>query len=147
MRSMRSQSVVLAVAEAAGDAAVELDQAVDALGATIAGAAGVEVGQEGVLPLLEGATKSGDLRDRARGKAGDDLLGDLAALGRVGVGVGGPHLLGALPGDVDGIMAFISSDRRGEAGVLFIVEVLDPYLSTPPSPSVSPTHRKYEEPV
>ncbi|MDF1490394.1 hypothetical protein, partial [Tessaracoccus caeni] len=25
-------------------------------------------------------------------------------------------------------------------------EGLDPYLSTPPSPSVSPTHRKYEEP-
>ncbi|MDF1490316.1 hypothetical protein, partial [Tessaracoccus caeni] len=26
-------------------------------------------------------------------------------------------------------------------------EGLDPYLSTPPSPSVSPTHRKYEEPT
>lgn len=49
MRSMRSR-VVPPVAEPAGDTPVELDQPVDGL--AIAGAAGVEVGQERVLPLF-----------------------------------------------------------------------------------------------
>lgn len=37
---------MLAVAEATGDAALEFDEAVDGLGAAVAGATGVEVGQE-----------------------------------------------------------------------------------------------------
>ena len=97
---------------------MELDEPVDALGPTVGGAAGVEVGQEGVFPLSEGAAESGDLGDRAGGEPVDDLLGNLAALGWVGVGVGGSNLLGALPGDVDGVVAVIGGDRRGEAGVL-----------------------------
>lgn len=47
-----AKSIVIAVAEAAGDAAVEPDQSVDRFGTAVAGAAGVEVGQEGLAPLL-----------------------------------------------------------------------------------------------
>ena len=59
---------------------MEFDQAVDALGATVAGASGVEVGQEGVLPLAQCAAESRDFGDGAGGEAGDYLLGELAAL-------------------------------------------------------------------
>ena len=53
---------------------MELDEPVHGLGPTVAGAAGVEVGQEGVFPLFEGTTEAGDLGDRARGEGSDDLL-------------------------------------------------------------------------
>ena len=68
-----AQAVVVAVAEAAGDAAVELNEAVDGFGAAVGGAGGVEVGQELAAPLLEGPAEAGDLRDRAGRKAVDDL--------------------------------------------------------------------------
>ena len=45
-----SESVVGGVAEAAGDSAVEFDDPVDRLGATVVGSAGGEVGQELLLP-------------------------------------------------------------------------------------------------
>ena len=93
---------------------MEFDEPVDALGAAVAGAAGVEVGQEGVPPLLEGAAQLGDLGDGTRVEAGDDLFSELAASSGVGVGVRGANTLGALPGDVDGVVAFIGGDRCGE---------------------------------
>jgi len=57
--------VVVAVAEAAGDAAVELDESVDRFGAAVVGAAGLEVGREGLPPLFQGLAESLDLGDRA----------------------------------------------------------------------------------
>ena len=61
------------------DAAVELDEPVDCLGAAVAGAVGVEVGQERVLPLSQGSAEAVDLGDGAGREAVDDLLGELAA--------------------------------------------------------------------
>jgi hypothetical protein len=55
----------VSVAEAAGDAAVELYEAVDGFGAAVAGAVGVEVAEELGAPLLQGAAQAGDLGDRA----------------------------------------------------------------------------------
>ena len=45
-----SESVVGGVAEAAGDASVEFDDAVDRFGAAVVGSAGGEVGQELLFP-------------------------------------------------------------------------------------------------
>jgi hypothetical protein len=67
---------VVAVAEAAGDAAVEFDESVDRFGAAVVRAAGVEVGEERRAPLLEGLAESLDLRDRTGREGDEDLLGD-----------------------------------------------------------------------
>ena len=77
--------MVVAVAEAVGDAAVELDEPVDGFGAAVGGVGGVEVGKELAAPLLEGASDAGDLGDRARCEGGHDLLGQAPACGRVGL--------------------------------------------------------------
>ena len=84
----------------------------------------VEVGQEGVPPLLEGAAQLGDLGDGTRGEAGDDLFSELAASSGVGVGVRGANTLGALPGDVDGVVALVGGDGSGQAGLLLLGEPL-----------------------
>lgn len=65
---------MLSVAEAASDAAVELDEAVDRFGAAVAGAAGVEVGQERLAPLLERLAEPPDLRGSAGRELGEDLV-------------------------------------------------------------------------
>lgn len=59
-REEHAEAVVLDVREASGDAAVELDEAVDRLGAAVGGA-GVEVGQERVLPLAQGPAQPGEV--------------------------------------------------------------------------------------
>ena len=64
---------MVAVAEAARDAAVELDQPVDGLGAAVGCAAGVEVGQERFAPLLERLPEPLALWDRAGGQRREDL--------------------------------------------------------------------------
>lgn len=56
-----SQPVVGEVAEAVRESAGLLDDEVDRLGAAVADAVGVEVGQELVPPGAEGAAESGDL--------------------------------------------------------------------------------------
>ena len=61
------EPVVVAVAEAAGDAVVELDEAVDGFGAAVVRAGGGEVGQERLAPLLQAPAEAGDLGDRAVG--------------------------------------------------------------------------------
>src|SRR4051794_25377306 len=63
-REERAESVVVAVAKAAGDAPVELDQSVDRFGAAVARTVGVEVAEERLPPLLQGAPEPCDLRDR-----------------------------------------------------------------------------------
>ena len=57
---------MLWVAEAASDAAVEFDESVDGLGAAVVRAAGVEVGQERLAPLLQRLAESADLANRDR---------------------------------------------------------------------------------
>ena len=64
----------MGVAEASGDAAGEFDQSVDGLGAAVVGAAGGEVAEERVAPLVEGPAEAGDLGDRAGRERGEDLL-------------------------------------------------------------------------
>ena len=66
----------MAVAEAAGDAAVEFDEAVGGFGAAVVRAAGIEVAEELDAPLLQGPSQAGDLGDWARGEGLEDLLGD-----------------------------------------------------------------------
>lgn len=123
MRSMRSREFST-VPEAAGDAAVEFDQAVTASGSAVVGAAGVEVAQERVAPLFQGASEAGDLGDRAAGEAGQDRFGQGPALGW-GVGViDGPEALGALPGDMDLVVALVGGDRLGEPVLLPVGQVL-----------------------
>src|SRR3954470_2480673 len=96
-----AEAVVVAVAEAAGDAAVEFDESVDGFGAAVAGAGGVEVGQERGPPAAQGLAEPGDLGDRAGRERRDDLLGESTA-GRWGrCVVDGPDLLGAVPGEGD----------------------------------------------
>ena len=73
---------MVAVAEPAGDAAVEFDEAVDGLGAAVAGTSGGEVGQERLPPLLECLAESLDLRDRAGRQRGKNFLRDPSALDR-----------------------------------------------------------------
>lgn len=46
------------VAEASGDAAGEFDQAVDALGAAVVGAAGGEIAQERMVPFDQGPAQA-----------------------------------------------------------------------------------------
>lgn len=60
-----SEAVVVEVTEAVGDASVEFDEAVDGFGAAVARAVGVEVSEEFLAPLFEGATEAGDLGDGA----------------------------------------------------------------------------------
>ena len=66
-----AESVVVAVAKAAGDAPVELDQSVDGFGAAVARTVGVEVAEERLPPLLQGAPEPCDLRDRTGRQAGE----------------------------------------------------------------------------
>ena len=73
--------------------------------------------------MFQGASEAGDLGDRAAGEAGQDRLGQGPALGWcVGV-IDGPEALGALPGDMDLVMALIGSDRVGEPVLLALGEV------------------------
>ena len=102
---------------------MEFDQAIDGFDSAVVGAAGVEVAQERVAPLFQGASEASDFGDRAAGEASQDGLGQRSALGW-GVGViDGPDALGALPGDMDLVVALIGSDRVGEPVLLALGEV------------------------
>jgi hypothetical protein len=61
---------------------VELDQTVDRFGAAVAGASGVEVGQERFVSLLEGLPESLGLGDRA----GRDAARTFSAIRRPSAG-------------------------------------------------------------
>ena len=115
---------MLAVAEAAGDAAVELDEPVDRLRPAVAGAAGVEVGQERLTPLLERLAQALDLRDRTGRERGEDLLRDPPALDHARGLVGRAELLGAQPRDEDLVVAFVGRDRPVKPSPLPVGELL-----------------------
>lgn len=95
------QPIVVAVAEAAGDAAVELDEAVDRFGSAVARTVGVEVAEELAAPLTQRLAEACDLGDGAGGERGDDLRRDRPPGGMVVLVVGGADLLSAPPGDFD----------------------------------------------
>lgn len=103
---------------------MQLDDAVDGLGAAVVRAVGVEVGQERLPPAAQGASQAGDLGDRAGVERVQDLLGAATALGRVLRAVGGSEVLDAAPGDVDLLVGGIGQDRGLEAGELAVGEVL-----------------------
>lgn len=68
---------------------MELDDAVDGLGAAVVGAVGAEVGQVRFAPAAQGSSEAGDLGDGAGVERGEDLLcSDPALLGVLGA-VGG----------------------------------------------------------
>ena len=91
-----AQPVVVAVAEAAGDAAVELDEPVDCLGAAVAGAVGVEVGQERVLPLSQGSAEAGDLVAAIRrGLVSEEALVEIGSVDRAWVAGRDPEAITA----------------------------------------------------
>ena len=121
-----SEAVVVGVAEPSGDAAVEFDEPVDGFGSAVVGAAGGEVAQERVAPLVQGAAEAGDLGDRAGVECVDDLLGDPPPLGEVLLLVGGTQLLGALPCDEHLVVRGISLNRGYQPGALLVGEVLGP---------------------
>ena len=79
-----AEAVVVAVAEASGDAAVEFDEAVDGFGAAVAGAVGVEVGQERAAPAAQGLAQAGDLGNWA----GRQRVGELVCEARPAAGFG-----------------------------------------------------------
>ncbi|MEZ5085255.1 MAG: hypothetical protein R2722_03050 [Tessaracoccus sp.] len=117
-----AQPVVVSVAEAAAIVAVELDEPVDGLGAAVGGSAGVEVGQEGVPPLLEGAAQlipGWDTWGSWR-----RLVQRVGGFERVGWAYAARAMLGALPGDVDGVVALVGGDGSGQAGLLLLGEPL-----------------------
>src|SRR3954468_9116407 len=117
-----AESVVVAVAEAAGDAAVEFDEAVDGFGAAVAGAVGVEVGQERGPPAAQGLAEPCDLWDRTGRKRLGDLLGEGASGRGGGCVVDGADLLGAVPGEGWLVVAFVGVQGAGEAGVLCVAQ-------------------------
>src|SRR5690606_35587769 len=69
-----AEAVVVEVAVAAGDAPVQLDDAVHGLGSSVGGAVGGEVGQERVPPAAQRAAEPRDLGDRATGHGADQCF-------------------------------------------------------------------------
>jgi hypothetical protein len=65
-----------------GEPANLFDDQVDGLGAAVADAVGVEVGQDLCFPCAESAAQPGDFGDRAAVEAVEHLDRDLAALRR-----------------------------------------------------------------
>ena len=55
---------MVSVAESSCDSSLEFDQSVDRFGAAVAGAAGVEVGQERVSPSFQDRAEPFDFWDR-----------------------------------------------------------------------------------
>ena len=88
---------------------MEFDESVERFGAAVGRAAGVEVGQERGSPLLEGLPESLDLGDGAGGQGGEEVLGDPPSVDGIRRVVGGAELLGAVPGDVDLVVALSSA--------------------------------------
>lgn len=103
---------------------MEFDQAVDGLGGAVGCAAGVEVGQQRVAPLFQGAAQPRELGGRAGRQHLDQRLGCSRADGwRVGM-LDGPDALRCLPGDEHLFMGWVGVDGRGEAVFPLVVKVL-----------------------
>jgi hypothetical protein len=118
-----AEAVVAAVAEASGDAAVELDEPVHGFGAAVARAVGVEVAEEGLAPLLERAAEAGDLGDRTGRQARRDGLGEASSGGVAGLVEAGADLLGAVVGDLDLDVFLAGGERGAQPGLLAFGEV------------------------
>src|SRR5215217_4870427 len=92
---------MIKVFESVGEPANLLDDQVDGLGAAIADAVGVEVGQDLGFPGTEGAAEPGDFGNRAGVEAVEHLDRDLAAFCGNSVIIDGAELLMALPGKIN----------------------------------------------
>ncbi len=110
--------------EAVGEAAGLLDDEVDGLGAAVGDAVGLEPGQDGLAPQLQGAAEARDLRDGALGEGADDQLGDPLDLGRLRGLVHRAELLVGVPGEGD-LPARVAGGEAGvELGDLLLGQVL-----------------------
>src|SRR5699024_9521252 len=96
----------------------ELDEPVDGLGAAVARAVGVEVGQERCPPAAQSLPEPGDLWDRAGRQRSDQLLGEAASLGGCGLVEDVAEVLGAVVGDLDRDMLGMRRDRAGQPSLL-----------------------------
>ena len=109
---------MLEIAEAAGDAATEHDDPADGLGATVARAFVIEVGQERGIPASSGFPKPGALRDRAGQQRRDQLLRQPLTLGERGLAQHVSDLLGALVGDLDRDVIAMGRECAGQTDLL-----------------------------
>ena len=109
-----------------GDAAVELDEALDGFGAAVGGTVGVAVAEGRCAPLAQRLPEAGDLGDRLGRQGGEDLLGEEAAGGVAGLVVGRADLLGAPGGDLEFDVLGPGGERRLQPGALPLGEVLLP---------------------
>ena len=105
---------------------MEFDEAVDGLGAAVAGTVGREVGQERRGASTQGPPEAGAFGDRTRRQGGGELLGDLLAVGRVRVPAGQAKSLGDGPGDEDRVVLGADVDGPLEAGPVPFGELLGP---------------------
>ena len=91
------------------------EAAVDRFGRAVAGAGPVEVGQHVGGSLFQGSAEGSEFDERGRdaaAEAGDELLHQAMATGRVGVPVGGDHSLVGGMGDLDSDVSVV-----GEQGI------------------------------
>ena len=120
---MAQVRVVVGVAEPSCDPAGEFDQAIQRFTTAVVGAAGGEVAEERVFPLVQGAAKAGDLGDRAAGERGEDLLGDPPPVCVTGLVIDRAQLLRALPGDLDRHVALVGGEPQLQARALPVGQV------------------------
>lgn len=104
----------VAVAAAAGETAVQLDDA-HGFGAAVVRTVGAEAGQERLPPAAQGPSQPGDLTDRAGVERVEDLLGAPASVGGVLGTVGRAQVLRAAPGEVDLLVRDVGEGRVLEA--------------------------------
>ena len=113
------EAVVVAVAEAAGDAAVELDEAVDGFGAAVAGAVGVEVAEERRCATASGCGRGGRLRGSGRLAGSSRICLGEASSGGVAVLVEGRRGPVGRSGQATSTSTccFAGGERRVQAGL------------------------------
>ena len=121
---------MIKVFESVGEPANLFDDQVDGLGAAVADAVGVEVGQDLCFPCAEGTAQPGDFGDRAAVEAVEHLDRDLAALRRGGV-VDGAQLLITLPGDVHLVCGVAGVEACSDLGLLTLGEVFHAVAEEP----------------
>jgi len=114
--------VVGEVSEAECAAAEVFEATVDRFGRAVAGAGPVEVGKHVGGSLFQGSAEGSEFDERGRdaaAEAGDELLHQAMATGRVGFAVGGDHSLVGGPGDFDGDVVIVG--EQGIKPVLLLV--------------------------
>lgn len=115
-----------------GEPAGLLDEHVDRLCAAVAQAVGAEVGEDLRAPGPQGPAEPGDLGDRAGVQAGEDLLGEQAALAQAGgAAVDRAQLLLDRPGELDLPVRVADGQPGLQPAVLPLREVLQAVPQNP----------------